>query len=167
MKFVSNWSCFKGTNIDVKKFYLKLISRIVMCTTLKNAEIVIKNVLITSNSLYEGYNDYNTPSESEKSKILLKKQIAGMDEIEIEDEEDDSIPQELDEEEDIDVEDSEEPKKKEDEEKDEQPKDIEEEFESDVDDELDDGTDYNKNYFDNGEGFDDDDDGLDDNDAIY
>lgn len=98
MKFVSNWSCFKGTNIDVKKFYLKLISRIVMCTTLKNAEIVIKNVLITSNSLYEGYNDYNTPSESEKSKILLKKQIAGIDEIEIEDEEDDSIPQELDEE---------------------------------------------------------------------
>lgn len=73
MKFVSNWSCFKGTNIDVKKFYLKLISRVVMCTTLKNAEIVIKNVLITSNSLYEGYNDDNSPSESEKSKILLKK----------------------------------------------------------------------------------------------
>ncbi|KAL5244713.1 hypothetical protein ACI65C_012123 [Semiaphis heraclei] len=22
MKFVSNWSCFKGSNIDVKKFYL-------------------------------------------------------------------------------------------------------------------------------------------------
>lgn len=75
---------------------------------------------------------------------------------------------ELDEEEDIDVEDNEEPKKKEDEDKDEQPKDIEEEFESDVDDELDDGTDYNKNYFDNGEGYlDDEDDGLDDNDAIY
>lgn len=77
-----------------------------------------------------------------------------------------SIAKELDEEEEIDVEDSEESKKK-DEEKDEQPKDIEEEFESDVDDELDDGTDYNKNYFDNGEGYDDDDDGLDDNDAIY
>ncbi|KAL5244712.1 hypothetical protein ACI65C_012122 [Semiaphis heraclei] len=49
-----------------------------MCTTLKNAEIVIKNVLITSNSLYEGYNADNSPSEK--------------------DEEDDSIPQELDEE---------------------------------------------------------------------
>lgn len=73
MTFVSNWSCFKGTNIDVKKFYLKLISRIVMCITLKNAERVIKNVLITSNSLYEGYNDENSPSESEKSKILLKR----------------------------------------------------------------------------------------------
>lgn len=46
MKFVSNWSCFKGTNIVVKKFYLKLISRVVMCITLKNVEIVIKNVLI-------------------------------------------------------------------------------------------------------------------------
>lgn len=79
-----------------------------------------------------------------------------------------SVVKELDEEEDIDVEDSEEPKKKEDEEKEEQPKDIDEEFESDVDDELDDGTDYNKNYFDNGEGYlDDEDDGLDDNDAIY
>lgn len=78
-----------------------------------------------------------------------------------------SVAKELDEEEDIDVEDGEEPKKKEDEEK-EQPKDVDEEFESDIDDELDDGTDYNKNYFDNGEGYlDDEDDGLDDNDAIY
>ncbi|XP_050522692.1 DNA-directed RNA polymerase III subunit RPC7-like [Daktulosphaira vitifoliae] len=74
---------------------------------------------------------------------------------------------ELDEEEDIDVEDSDETKKK-DEEKEGEVKDIDEEYESDVDDELDDGTDYNKNYFDNGEGYlDDDDDGLDDNDAIY
>lgn len=80
-----------------------------------------------------------------------------------------TVAKELDEEDDIDVEDHEEPKKQEDEEKDDQPKDIdEEEFESDVDDELDDGTDYNKNYFDNGEGYlDDEDDGLDDNDAIY
>lgn len=79
-----------------------------------------------------------------------------------------SLIKELDEEEDIDVEDSEEPKKKEDEEKDEEPKDNTEEFESDLDDELDDGTDYNKNYFDNGEGYlDDEDDALDDNDAIY
>ncbi|XP_025406002.1 DNA-directed RNA polymerase III subunit RPC7-like [Sipha flava] len=79
-----------------------------------------------------------------------------------------SIAKELDDEEDIDVEDGEERKKKEDEENDEQPKDIDEEFDSDIDDELDDGTDYNKNYFDNGEGYlDDEDDGLDDNDAIY
>lgn len=80
-----------------------------------------------------------------------------------------SVVKELDEEEDIDVEDTEEPKKKDDDEKEEQPKEVdEEEFESDVDDELDDGTDYNKNYFDNGEGYlDDEDDGLDDNDAIY
>lgn len=79
-----------------------------------------------------------------------------------------SVAKELDEDEDIDVEDGEEPKKKEDEEKEQQPKDIDEEFESDIDDELDDGTDYNKNYFDNGEGYlDDEDDGLDDNDAIY
>lgn len=80
-----------------------------------------------------------------------------------------TIAKELDEEDDIDVEDREEPKQHENEEKDEQPKDIdEEEFESEVDDELDDGTDYNKNYFDNGEGYlDDEDDGLDDNDAIY
>jgi len=71
-------------------------------------------------------------------------------------------------EDDIDVEDSEDPIKKEEEEKEEQPKGIDEEFETDVDDELDDGTDYNKNYFDNGEGYlDDEDDGLDDNDAIY
>lgn len=75
---------------------------------------------------------------------------------------------ELNEEEDIDVEDSKEPKKKDDDEKEEQPKDVDEEYESDLDDELDDGTDYNKNYFDNGEGFlDDEDDGLEDNDAIY
>lgn len=79
-----------------------------------------------------------------------------------------SVAKELDDEEEIDVDDTEEPKKKDDEEKEEQPKDIEEEFESDIDDELDDGTDYNKNYFDNGEGYlDDEDDGLDDNDAIY
>lgn len=78
-----------------------------------------------------------------------------------------SVVKELDEDEDIDVEDSEEPKKKDDDEKEEQPKDIDEEYESDVDDELDDGTDYNKNYFDNGEGYLDDDDDLDDNDAIY
>lgn len=77
-----------------------------------------------------------------------------------------SVAKELDDE-DIDVEDNEEPKKKE-EEKEDQPKDEDEEFESDIDDELDDGTDYNKNYFDNGEGYlDDEDDGLDDNDAIY
>lgn len=79
-----------------------------------------------------------------------------------------SVDKELDDDDDIDVEDNEEPKKKEEEEKEEQPKDDDEEFESDIDDELDDGTDYNKNYFDNGEGFlDDEDDGLDDNDAIY
>lgn len=78
-----------------------------------------------------------------------------------------TIVKELNDEEDIDVDDTEEPKKKEDEDKEDQPKDIDEEFETDVDDELDDGTDYNKNYFDNGEGFDDDDEGLDDNDAIY
>lgn len=79
-----------------------------------------------------------------------------------------NVAKELDDEEEIDVDDNEEPKKKDDEEKEEQPKDIEEEFESDIDDELDDGTDYNKNYFDNGEGYlDDEDDGLDDNDAIY
>jgi len=78
------------------------------------------------------------------------------------------VVKELDEEEEIDIEDSDEPKKKEDEEKEEQPNDLDEEFESDVDDELDDGTDYNKNYFDNGEGYlDDEDDALDDNDAIY
>jgi len=79
-----------------------------------------------------------------------------------------SAAKELDEEEDIDIEDSEDTKKKEDEEK-EEPKDIdEEEFETDVDDELDDGTDYNKNYFDNGEGYlDEEDDGLEENDAIY
>lgn len=79
-----------------------------------------------------------------------------------------SVVKEFTEEEDIDVEDSEEPKKKADEEKEEEPKDVDEEFESDIDDELDDETDYNKNYFDNGEGYlDDEDDGLDDNDAIY
>lgn len=78
-----------------------------------------------------------------------------------------SVVKELEEDEDIDVEDSEEPKKKEDEEKEEESKDLDEEFGSDVDDELDDGTDYNKNYFDNGEGYlDDEDDGLDD-DVIY
>lgn len=78
-----------------------------------------------------------------------------------------SLVKELDEE-DIYVEDGEEPKKKEDEEKDDEPKVNDEEFESDMDDELDDGTDYNKNYFDNGEGYlDDEDDALDDNDAIY
>lgn len=78
-----------------------------------------------------------------------------------------SIVKELDED-DIDVEDTEDTKKKEDEEKDDRPKDIDEEFESDMDDELDDGTDYNKNYFDNGEGYlDDEDDDLDDNDAVY
>lgn len=75
-----------------------------------------------------------------------------------------SVVKEFTEEDDIDVEDNEEPKKKEEDE----PKDIDEEFESDIDDELDDETDYNKNYFDNGEGYlDDEDDGLDDNDAIY
>lgn len=78
-----------------------------------------------------------------------------------------TIVKELNEEEDIDVDDIEEPKKKEDEDKEDPSKDIDDEFETDVDDELDDGTDYNKNYFDNGEGYDDEDDALDDNDAIY
>ncbi|XP_050436609.1 DNA-directed RNA polymerase III subunit RPC7-like [Adelges cooleyi] len=79
-----------------------------------------------------------------------------------------SVVKELEEEEHIDVEDSEEPKKKEEDEKEGEVNDIDDKLESEVDDELDDGTDYNKNYFDNGEGYlDDEDDGLDDNDAIY
>uniref|UniRef100_A0A2S2QSI1 NOF-FB transposable element protein n=1 Tax=Sipha flava TaxID=143950 RepID=A0A2S2QSI1_9HEMI len=101
MKFVSNWKCFKDSKANVKRFYLKVISRLVMCTTIENAEAIIQNVLITSNSEYEGFtdNDRNSPSESENAKMYLKKAIAGMNEIVIEYEDDSLIAEGLENEE--------------------------------------------------------------------
>lgn len=84
MKFTSNWNCVKESILDVKKFYLKLIFRLIMCTTLKHAESLTQNILITSSSMNEGFTDdnLNYPTENEKSKIFLKKKtIAGMDEF--------------------------------------------------------------------------------------
>lgn len=98
MKFVSNWKCFIGKETTIKKFYHKLISRLIMCTSLERAETIIENILITSNSKFEGYDEQNNALGSELAKLELKRLIAGMDEICVNDN-DLYLPQETDHEE--------------------------------------------------------------------
>jgi len=50
MKLLSNWKCFIGKETTVKKFYLKLMSRLIMCTSLKSAESLIENILTRQKS---------------------------------------------------------------------------------------------------------------------
>lgn len=89
MKFLSNWKCFNGKEKTVKKFYLKLMSRLIMCTSLKSAEGLIESILITSNSIFEGHDEKNNELAIETAKLYLKQSIAGMDEICVSDEDDD------------------------------------------------------------------------------
>jgi len=57
MKFLSNWKCFIGKETVVKKFYLKFMFRLIMCTSLKTTKSLIENILITSNSIFEGHTE--------------------------------------------------------------------------------------------------------------
>lgn len=68
---------------------MRLIARLVKITDLCEAENLIENIFIVSNSVYEGYTDDTTPSESENSKLYLKKRIACFEEILIDNEEQD------------------------------------------------------------------------------
>lgn len=70
MKFVSKWNCFRDKPGPVKKFYLKLLARLVKITSLNDAQCLIEHILVSANSEYEGFDSDNRPFESENSKLF-------------------------------------------------------------------------------------------------
>lgn len=76
MKFVSRWDCFKNKPPQFKRFYLKLVARLVKCRNFSDANRIISNIFIVSNSFYEGSDSNNSPLKSEIAKIYLKNLIA-------------------------------------------------------------------------------------------
>lgn len=84
MKFISCWKCFRDKPIT-KRFYLKLIARLIRVTNFEEAQLLIENILITANSIYEGCDINDLPLPSENAKLYLKKVISQLVEVEIQD----------------------------------------------------------------------------------